>query len=74
MEENKNKNIIEATMDAITEVMPEMEGVEGLAALISLPDDKFEKISPIILSDIEKSLRDNNITNYIHLKKLESYT
>lgn len=76
MEENKNKNIIEATMDAITEVMPEMEGVEGLAALISLPDDKFEKISPLILSDIEKSLNNSNdklaLVQYLNIAGMTS--
>lgn len=58
-------NVLKASLDAITEAMPELQGMEGMAALLSMPDEEFAIIAPPILVEMEKSL--NNINDKLIL-------
>ena len=58
-------NVLKASLDAITEAMPELQGMEGMAALLSMPDEEFAIIAPPILMEIEKSL--NNVNDKLIL-------
>lgn len=58
-------NVLKASLDAITEAMPELQGMEGMAALLSMPDEEFAIIAPPILMEMEKSL--NNINDKLIL-------
>ena len=58
-------NVLKASLDAITEAMPELQGMEGMAALLSMPDEEFAIIAPPILMELEKSL--NNINDKLIL-------
>lgn len=59
-EENKD-NILKASFDAITEALPELEGVDGISTLLALPEEQFSILAPAILLEIDKSL--NNISD-----------
>ena len=54
-------SVLKASLDAITEAMPDLQGMEGMAALLSMPDEEFAIIAPPILMEMEKSL--NNIND-----------
>ena len=58
-------SVLKASLDAITVVMPELQGMEGMAALLSMPDEEFAIIAPPILMEMEKSL--NNINDKLIL-------
>ena len=58
-------SVLKASLDAITEAMPELQGMEGMAALLSMPDEEFAIIAPPILMEMEKSL--NNINDKLIL-------
>ena len=60
-ENTKEVEVLKASLDAITEAMPELQGMEGMAALLSMPDEEFAIIAPPILMELEKSL--NNIND-----------
>lgn len=57
--------ILEASFKALTEAMPELEGVEGVAGVLALPDDQFSILAPILLTELEKSL--NNVSDKLIL-------
>jgi dUTP pyrophosphatase len=60
--ENLEENPIDAAIHALAEVDPGLfgeGGVESIAALISLPEEQFHAIRPIIEMELEKSL--NNV-------------
>ena len=60
--ENKEINPIDTAIHALAEVDPGLfgeGGVESIAALISLPEEQFHTIRPIIELELEKSL--NNV-------------
>ena len=61
----KEIEVLKVSLDAITEAMPELEGMEGMAALLSMPDEEFAIIAPPILMEMEKSL--NNINDKLIL-------
>lgn len=61
----KEVEVLKASLDAITEAMPELQGMEGMAALLSMPDEEFAIIAPPILMEIEKSL--NNVNDKLIL-------
>lgn len=58
-------NVLKASLDAITEAMPELQGMEEMAALLSLSDEDFGIIAPPILMELEKSL--NNVNDKLIL-------
>lgn len=64
-ENNKQKSILEDSLNALTEVMPELEGVDGMSAILALPDEQFSVLAPAILMEMEKSL--NNVNDKIVL-------
>lgn len=64
-ENTKEVEVLKASLDAITEAMPELQGMEGMAALLSMPDEEFAIIAPPILMEMEKSL--NNINDKLIL-------
>lgn len=64
-ENTKEVEVLKASFDAITEAMPELQGMEGVAALLSMPDEQFAIIAPPILFEIEKSL--NNVNDKLIL-------
>lgn len=64
-ENTKEVEVLKASFDAITEAMPELQGMEGMAALLSMPDEEFAIIAPPILMEMEKSL--NNINDKLIL-------
>ena len=60
--ENKEINPIDSAIHALAEVDPGLfgeGGVESIAALLSLPEEQFHAIRPIIEMELEKSL--NNV-------------
>lgn len=60
--ENLGENPIDTAIHALAEVDPGLfgeGGVESIAALISLPEEQFQTIRPIIEMELEKSL--NNV-------------
>ena len=64
-ENTKEVEVLKASLDAITEAMPELQGMEGMATLLSMPDEEFAIIAPPILMELEKSL--NNINDKLIL-------
>lgn len=62
---NKQKSILEDSLNALTEVMPELEGVDGMSAILALPDEQFSVLAPAILMEMEKSL--NNVNDKVIL-------
>lgn len=61
----KEVEILRTSFDTLTEVMPELEGMDGMAALLSLPDEEFNIIAPTILMEMEKNL--NNVNDKLIL-------
>ena len=59
-ENKKQKSILEDSLNALTEVMPEVEGVDGMSAILALPDEHFSVLAPAILMEMEKSLNNVN--------------
>lgn len=59
-ENKKQKSILEDSLNALTEVMPELEGVDGMSAILALPDEHFSVLAPAILMEMEKSLNNVN--------------
>lgn len=64
-EAQNSPEVLKASFDAITEAMPELQGMEGIATLLTLPDEQFNILAPQILIELEKSL--NNVNDKLIL-------
>ena len=56
----EKKNIIEATLNEIKNVNPELGGFDEIAVLLTMPEDQFALIAPVFLSELEKSFNNVN--------------
>lgn len=61
----EKKNLIENTLKEIENINPELGGFEEVAALLALPDEQFAIISPVFLSELEKSF--NNVNDQLSM-------
>ena len=58
-------NILEAAFNSMSEAAPELQGMEGVAALLSMPDKEFDVLAPVVLDNMEKAL--NNVADKLIL-------
>lgn len=69
MKEVENKNpdisILEAALNTMSEAVPEMQGLEGIASVMALPNKEFNIFAPMVLGELEKSL--NNVSDKLIL-------
>ena len=65
IEETEQPNILESAFNAMTEAAPELQGMEGVAALLAMPDKEFSILAPLVLENMEKSL--NNVSDKLIL-------
>lgn len=63
--EKDNIGLLEATFDSLTKAMPELEGMEGIASMLTMPDDEFSLFAPLVLVELEKNL--NNVSDKLIL-------
>ena len=61
----ERKSIFENLLQQVSEVNPQLGGMEELGALLSLPDKQFVLIAPIFLEELQKSI--NNIDDKLLL-------
>ena len=61
----ERKSIFENLLQQVSEVNPQLGGMEELGALLSLPDEQFVLIAPIFLEELQKSI--NNIDDKLLL-------
>ena len=59
----EKKNIIEATLEELKNVNPELGGFEEIAVLLAMPEEQFALIAPVFLSELEKSF--NNVNDQL---------
>lgn len=55
-----SENIIESVMNNLGETGQTLGGLEGLGAMLALPDEDFEVMAPMILFELDKSLKNPN--------------
>jgi dUTP pyrophosphatase len=60
---NERKNVIQSALENLDNVNPELGGFEGVAILLSLPDEQFNLLAPVFLNDLEKSF--NNVNDQL---------
>ena len=61
----ERKSIFENLLQQVSEVNPQLGGMEELGALLTLPDEQFVLIAPIFLEELQKSI--NNIDDKLLL-------
>ena len=61
----ERKSVFENLLQQVSEVNPQLGGMEELGALLAMPDEQFALISPIFLSELQKSI--NNIDDKLLL-------
>ena len=66
-ETEAQNNILVATLEEIKNINPALGGFEGVAALLSLPDEQFAVLAPLFLAELEKSF--NNINDQLMMVK-----
>lgn len=54
------KDVFQAALKTLGEIDPNSGGFEGVAVLLSLPDDHFALIAPTFLSEVERSVNNAN--------------
>ena len=57
--------LLEASFKTLTQALPELEGMEGVAGILALPDDQFSILAPLLLVELEKGL--NNVSDKLIL-------
>lgn len=57
---NEQQNILISTMEEISNINPQLGGVDQIGALLSLPDDQFNLLAPIFMRELEKSFNNTN--------------
>ena len=60
-ENEQKKNILQATIEEIENINPDLGGFEEIAALLSMSEEHFAIIAPVFLAELEKSF--NNIND-----------
>lgn len=69
MSEVEDKNVLENSFEALTKAIPQLGGIEGIGAILALPDEQFDLFAPIVLQQTEKAL--NNPTDrYLLMESL----
>lgn len=56
----KEVNPLEAAINALGEVDPEMGDLESFALMLQLPDELLKNLEPILMEEIEKAMSDSN--------------
>lgn len=59
----EKKNILQATLEEIKNINPELGGFEEVAVLLTMPEDQFALIAPVFLNELEKSF--NNVNDQL---------
>lgn len=60
-EPNKeDNNILTKSFDTLSELIPDFQGTEDIAAILALPDDQFKVVAPIVLSELERAINNTN--------------
>lgn len=59
----EKKNILQATLEEIKNINPELGGFEEMAVLLTMPEDQFALIAPVFLNELEKSF--NNVNDQL---------
>lgn len=59
----EKKNILQATLEEIKNINPELGGFEEMAVLLAMPEDQFALIAPVFLNELEKSF--NNVNDQL---------
>lgn len=59
----EKKNVLQAAIDEIKNVNPELGGFEEMAVLLTMPEEQFALIAPVFLSELEKSF--NNVNDQL---------
>jgi dUTP pyrophosphatase len=59
----EKKNVIQATLEEIKNINPELGGFEEMAVLLTMPEDQFALIAPVFLNELEKSF--NNVNDQL---------
>ncbi len=57
---DKQRFELQKTLEAITAVNPDGENFSDIAGMLALPDEHFEILAPIFLSQMERDFRDAN--------------
>lgn len=60
VEEEKINNPLEAAINALGEVDPEMGDIESFALMLQLPDDLLKNLEGVLMDEIEKAMSDSN--------------
>ena len=61
----ERKSVFENLLQQVSEINPQLGGMEELSALLSMPDEQFALIGPIFLNELQKSI--NNIDDKLLL-------
>lgn len=60
-EQNKeDNNILTKSFDTLSDLIPDFQGTEDIAAILALPDDQFKVVAPIVLSELERAINNTN--------------
>lgn len=62
-EAKEKKLSLEAALDEIQNINPELGGFEEIASLLAMPEEQFSLIAPVFLSELEKSF--NNVNDQL---------
>ena len=61
----ERKSVFENLLQQVSEVNPQLGGMEELGALLTMPDEQFALIAPVFLNELQKSI--NNIDDKLLL-------
>ena len=61
----ERKSIFESLLQQVSEINPQLGGLDELSVLLSLPDEQFVLIGPVFLNELQKSI--NNIDDKLLL-------
>ena len=56
----QKKNILQATIEELENINPELGGFEEIAALLSMSEEQFAIIAPVFLAELEKGFNNVN--------------
>ena len=63
LQQEEKKNLIEAALEEIKNINPELGGFEEIAVLLTMPEEQFALIAPVFLHELEKSF--NNVNDQL---------
>ena len=61
----ERKSVFESLLQQVSEINPQLGGLEEFSVLLSLPDEEFVLIGPVFLNELQKSI--NNIEDKLLL-------